>query len=56
MVEKFNFKITEFIKSSSNIATTSKSKFKKTNKLKIWITDGLLIQLKIDKNLKHLLI
>jgi len=46
LVDKFNYKIKELITSATNVATISKSKIKKTHKIKIWITNGLLISIK----------
>jgi len=46
LVDKFNCKINELIISVTKVTTISKSKFKKTHIIKIWITIGLLISIK----------
>jgi len=46
LVDKFNYKINELINSATKVTIISKSKLKKTHKIKIWITNGLLISIK----------
>jgi hypothetical protein len=46
LVDKFNGKINKLISDATKVTTISKSKFKKTHKIKIWITNGLLISIK----------
>jgi hypothetical protein len=49
LVEKFNYKIIKLITSAAKVTNTSKNKFKKTNKIKTWVTNGLLIFLYINR-------